>query len=176
MVTKNQKSEIAEFYTKMKGDLSWPALYKATGIGQYHIWRALNWGSPLPATMVKYLYSRGGGELSEGQILAMLLGTDVYAYLNLGEISRLTEGRMTITEWIKSRGSLRQTTANLGIDKSTVFHFNKRIFKKFRPARAVEVVRRSSYEIDLFSLIGAKREWFYPLFSGRNNQLMKNAG
>lgn len=151
----------------LRGELKWREFYKLTGISLSQLWKIEHQGHSCPPEKVKILYGLAqehGKPFSQKEIITLLLGGELAG--RLADRDLLLAGSMTLEEWLKHDGSRMSQTKILGLHYSTAYHRQEGKFRRFWPKRAVEIARRSNYQIDLFELLGADRKWLGELTNG----------
>jgi hypothetical protein len=154
--------DIKKLLNDLKGQLSEREFYDLTGINRSTAWKMSNnesYACPPGRALILYnLAKKKNIHLSREDMAIILLGRFSES---LPDLDLLVSGKNSLDEWVKcgpqtylARGKI------IGLDYSTVFY--KRIGKRKKswPKRAIEIVRKSGYQIDLFDLLGTKREWF----------------
>ena len=144
---------IRNLIQELRANLTWKAFTAATGISAVQVWKMEHLDQSCPPAKVKLLCDlaqKQGRILSQTERLTLLLGGQRVE--KLADLPLLLRGRTPLDTWLKQSGSQKSQARILGLDYSTIFHRRSGKFRRFWPARAVEIVRRSSYEIDLFNL------------------------
>lgn len=162
-----------EFYSRLKPQgMSWAEFGRRTGFISIHKWRAFGTkggktlGYSIPPHIAQNIseFAKANGKiLTTTEVLRMLLGEDLWQESK--DKGKLISGTMTIDEWLKrkTRTAISQKKAieSLGLEESTAYHYRMGLFKRFLPVKAIEVVRRSGYKIDLWRLLGTSRQAFF---------------
>lgn len=138
---------------ELRGELTRKQFMTLTGISLSQLWKIKHQGHSLPPRKIKILCELARQcrkSLSQYEILSLLLGGKVGP---LADLDLLLKGRNPLDTWLKT-GSQRSQAKILGLDYSTIFHRREGKFQRFWPAHAIEIARRSNYQIDLFDLLG----------------------
>ena len=146
---------IRKILQELRGDQTWRKFHQLTGISCGQLWKMEHQGHALPpqkTAILCELAKKQGWPLSQKEIITLLLGGELAC--RLADLDLLMEGRTLLDTWIRQSGSQRSQVKILGLHYSTIFHHRSRRFKRFWPKRAVEIARRSNYEIDLLDLLG----------------------
>ena len=139
---------------ELRGEQTWAKFYQITGISCGQLWKIEHLGHSCPPEKVRILSDlaqKCGRTLSQKEIMTLLLGGELAG--RLADLDLLMAGRTPFDTWIRQSGSQRSQIKILGIHYSTIFHRRKGKFKRFWPKRAVEIARRSNYQIDLLDLL-----------------------
>lgn len=150
-----------KFIQDLRRNETWKEFYEHVGISLSQLWKLERLGQSCPPQRVKLLYElakKQGRLLSQKEIITLLLGGELAG--RLADLDLLLVGRKPLDTCLKQNGSQRGNAKILGLEYSTIFHRREGKFRRFWPKRAVEIARRSGYQIDLFELLGADREWF----------------
>ena len=153
--------DVKNFLQKLRGTLSEKGFYRLTGINHSTAWKMANlaYSCPPERGLVLYELAKSKGILlSYKDIAVLLLGCKLAE--TLVDLDMVISGKMTLDKWIRSGISQQEQTKVLGLDYSSVFYKRIGKHKKSWPKRAVDIVRRSNYQIDLLDLLGADRKWF----------------
>lgn len=150
-----KRTHMRKLIEELRGTMTWKEFYHLTGISCAQLWKMEHLGSPCSPkkiqTLSEFAQTRGRN-LTQKEIIMLLLGRNLAG--RLADLDLLMEGRKPLDIWIRQSGSQRSQTSILGLHYSTIFHRRKGRFKRFWPKRAVEIARRSNYEIDLLELLG----------------------
>ena len=148
-------STIRNMIQTLRSKLTWKEFYQITSVSCAQLWKMEHFGYSYPPEKVFTLSSlakKHGSPLSQKEIITLLLGEELAG--RLADLDLLMEGRKSLDTWLRLVGSQRSQAKILGLHYSTIFHHRARKFKRFWPKRAVEIARRSNYEIDLLDLLG----------------------
>lgn len=140
---------------KIKGDLSWIEFRRRTGISQPTAWKMVEMSRSSTPERIKSLCAlakKRGVVPTHKEILFLLLSEKIAG--NLADLDLISSGSIPLDKWIRSGVSQRSQAKTLGLNYSTIYHRRKGLFKRFWPKRAIEIVRRSNYQIDIFDLLG----------------------
>lgn len=153
--------DVKSFLRKLKGSSTEKEFYRLTGISHSTAWKMVNLTYSCPPERALVLYKMAkldGITLSHKDISTLLLGRKLAE--TLVDLDMVISGTMTLDKWVRSDESQQEQTKVLGLNYSSVFYKRTGKHKKSWPKRAVDIVRRSNYQIDLFDLLGADRKWF----------------
>ena len=140
---------------ELRGAQTWKRFHQLTGFSCAQLWKMEHLGHSCPPKKVKVLSDiaqKCGRPLSQKEIMTLLLGEHLAG--RLADLDLLMKGRNPLDIWLRSTSSQRDQAKILGLHYSTIFRRRTGKFKRFWPKRAVEIARRSNYEIDLFDLLG----------------------
>lgn len=153
---------VYKFLNQIRGEQIWREFYNLTGINQPTGWKMANRGYSCPPKRIKLLYDlakKQGRTLSQREVVTLLLGNKLAE--RLVDLDLILKGRRSLDAWARQAGYTQKAQSKtLGISYSTIFSRRNKRFARFWPRRAVEIARRSNYQIDLFELLGVDRKWF----------------
>ena len=151
--------DIKKFLYALKGPMTWGEFHKLTGINQSSGWRMGNTTYPVSPEILSRIYKLAYNQdisLSRKEIGILLLGRRLAG--SLPDLDMLLAGNLSMDRWLTMADSQMSRAKILGLHYSTIFHRRKKIFRHFWPKKAVEIARRSSYQIDLFDLLGVNQK------------------
>ena len=147
---------IRKMFQELRGDQTWKSFHQLTGISCAQLWKMEHLGHSCPPKKVKILSDiaqKCGRPLSQKERMILLLGEHLAG--RLADLDLLMKGRNSLDIWLRSTRSQRAQAKILGLHYSTIFRRRTGKFKRFWPKRAVEIARRSNYEIDMLDLLGS---------------------
>ena len=145
---------------KIKGDLPWAEFRRRTGVSQPTAWKMVEMSRSSTPERIKALCAlakKRGIVTTHKEILFLLLSEKVAG--SLVDLDLIASGAIPLDKWMRNGTSQRSQARTLGLSYSTIYHRRNGSFKHFWPKRAIEIVRRSNYRIDIFDLLGIDRKW-----------------